>query len=45
VKSLVAKGADLDRLGHDNLTSRQAGFASDSAELAAWLEAAPGRAR
>ncbi len=34
---LVAHGADLDWLGYDNLTPRQAGMASGSDDLAAWL--------
>ena len=34
---LVSRGADLDRVGHDDLTSRQAGMASASADLRAWL--------
>lgn len=34
---LVAAGADLDRLGHDHLTTRDAGRASGSDDLIAWL--------
>ena len=34
---LVAAGADLDSLGYENLTSRQAGVASGSNDLVAWL--------
>jgi uncharacterized protein len=34
---LVAAGADLDWLGHDHLTSRQAGIASGNDALIAWL--------
>ncbi|MDP2289835.1 MAG: ankyrin repeat domain-containing protein [Actinomycetota bacterium] len=37
VQALVARGADLDRLGHDHLTGRQAGLASGSDDLIAWL--------
>lgn len=36
---LLEAGADLDWLGYDNLTSRQAGMQSDSVALIAWLEA------
>jgi ankyrin repeat protein len=36
-QSLVGRGADLDRLVHDELTSRQAGLASGDAEMIAWL--------
>lgn len=34
---LVAAGADVDWLGYENLTSRQAGMASGAEELVAWL--------
>jgi hypothetical protein len=34
---LVARGADVDWLGYDHLTSRQAGLASRSVDLIAWL--------
>lgn len=37
VRTLVARGADLDWLGHDELTCRQAGLASGSDDLIAWL--------
>ena len=37
---LVAAGADLDQVGHDNLTARAAGHASGNADLIAWLERA-----
>jgi hypothetical protein len=40
-QQLVAAGADLDWLGHDDLTCRQAGLASGSAELATWLSGRP----
>ncbi len=36
-QQLVALGADLDWLGHDELTSRQAGLASGAEDLVAWL--------
>ncbi len=39
VQLLVVNGADVDWLGYDNLTSRQAGMQSDSVALIAWLEA------
>ncbi len=38
VELLVAQGADLDWVGHDDLTPRQAGLASQDARLVAWLE-------
>ncbi len=34
---LVAAGADLDRVGHDSLTARQAGLDSGDDDLLAWL--------
>jgi ankyrin repeat protein len=34
---LVAAGADLDRVGHDRLTPRQAGLSSGHDDLIAWL--------
>jgi uncharacterized protein len=34
---LVAAGADVDWLGYENLTSRQAGVASGNGDLVAWL--------
>ena len=34
---LVAHGADVDWLGYENLTSQQAGMASGSNDLVAWL--------
>ena len=37
VQTLVARGADIDWLGYDQLTSRQAGLASGNADLIAWL--------
>jgi uncharacterized protein len=40
-KVLRSKGADTEWLGYDNLTSRQVGMASKSAELIAWLESGP----
>ncbi len=39
-QALVAHGADIDWLGYDQLTSRQAGLASGAADLVAWLHAA-----
>lgn len=39
VQLLAAHGADIDWLGYDNLTSRQAGMASGNAALHAWLRA------
>lgn len=45
VDMLVDRGADLDWLGHDELTSRQAGLASGNDDLVAWLrDAASGSA-
>ena len=38
VQLLVANGADLDWLGYDDLTSRQAGLQSGNADLVAWLK-------
>lgn len=35
---LVAAGANLEWLGHDDLTPRAAGIASGNAELATWLQ-------
>jgi uncharacterized protein len=35
---LSGRGADLDRVGHDHLTPRQAGRASGNADLVTWLE-------
>jgi len=43
VQALVARGADLDWLGYDDLTSRQAGVASGNASLTAWLGIEQGR--
>ncbi len=37
VRLLVDRGADLDALGHDGLTARQAGLRSGNDELATWL--------
>jgi uncharacterized protein len=37
VQTLVARGADIDWLGYDHLTSRQAGEASGADDLIAWL--------
>ncbi len=34
---LIAAGADIDWLGYDNLTSRQAGMASGNDDLTVWL--------
>ncbi len=45
VRMLSDAGADLDWLGHDGLTSRQAGLASDRPELVAWLTSLPGSPR
>lgn len=36
-QALVARGADIEWLGHDQLTSRQVGVASGDADLIAWL--------
>ncbi len=36
-RALVALGADLDWLGHDDTTPRQAGLDSDNPDLVAWL--------
>jgi hypothetical protein len=36
-RSLVRRGADLDRVGHLDQTAREAGCASGNAELMAWL--------
>jgi ankyrin repeat protein len=36
-QALVARGADIDWLGHEQLTSRQAGVASGNADLITWL--------
>jgi ankyrin repeat protein len=35
---LVTHGADLDWLGYEHLTSRQAGVASGNGDLVAWLQ-------
>lgn len=37
VETLVASGADLDWLGYDHLTCRQAGLESGDEALVAWL--------
>jgi hypothetical protein len=36
-RALAARGADVDWLGYDHLTSRQAGMASGNDDLIAWL--------
>ncbi len=40
VEMLVDRGADLDWLGYDGLTSRDAGLASGNDDLVVWLQAA-----
>lgn len=40
-RTLVASGADLDWLGYDDLTTRQAGMASGNGNLTAWLGMIP----
>jgi len=41
VQLLAVHGADLDWLGYDDLTSRQAGLASGNDELCVWLTTQP----
>jgi uncharacterized protein len=43
VEQLVGHGADLDWLGYDQLTCRQAGLNSANSELVAWLATQPHR--
>lgn len=42
-RELAERGADLDWIGHDGLSPRQAGVASGDRDLAAWLASRPSR--